>query len=150
MKADKNLFGIITVISQSRNLDVKEVSSHQLCPIPWSFSNTLEELSSPAEDIPNDSACIIDAMNLVQNIKGNHKTFKEIAEALFGRIMAESAPCSRVDVVFDVYRDKSINNAERKTRGNADATQYKYILPTQKIKQWHQFIKSSHNKANLI
>ena len=164
-KADKNLFGMMTVISQSRNLDTKEVFSHPLGPIPWSLaysdgtlrktnkavsSNTLEQLSTPAEDIPNNSACIIYAMSLVQKIKGDHKTFKEIAETLFRRIMAESAQCSRVDVVFDVYRVKSIKNSERKTRGNADTTQYKNILPAHKIKQWHQFIKSSHNKANLI
>ena len=165
LKADKNLFGMMTVITQSRNLDMKEVLSHPLGPIPWSLassdrtlrktnkavlSNTLEQLPSPAEDIPNNSACIIDAMSLVQKIKGDHKTFKEIAEILFGRIMAESAQCSRVDVVFDVYRDISIKNAERKITGNADANQYKNILPSHKIKQWHQFIKSSHNRANLI
>ena len=92
MKADRNLFG---VISQSRYLDIKEALLHPLGTIPLSLassggtlrktkkavsSNNLEQLSSPAEDIPNNSECI----------KGNHKTFKEIAEALFGRIMAES------------------------------------------------------------
>ena len=157
-KEDKN-----TVISQSRNIDTKEVLSHPLGHIAWSLgssdgtlrktnkavlSNTLEQLSSPAEDIPNNSACIIDVMSLVQKTKGNHKTFTDIAEALLGKIMAESAQCSTF--VFDVYRDKSIKNTERKTKGNADATQYKNILPSHKIKQWHQFINSSHNKAYLI
>ena len=32
MKADRNLFGMMTVISQSRNLDMKEVLSHPLEP----------------------------------------------------------------------------------------------------------------------
>ena len=34
LKAEKNLFGMMTVISQSRNLDMKEVLSHPLGPIP--------------------------------------------------------------------------------------------------------------------
>ena len=163
--ADKNLFGMMTVISQTRNHDMKEVLSHPFSPILWSLassdgtlrktnkavlSNTIEQLSSPAEDIPNNTAYIINAMSLFQKIKGNHKTFKDIQEALFERIMAQSGQCSRVDVVFDVYRDKSVKNAERRTRDNADATQYKNILPTHKIKRLHQFIMSSHNKANLI
>ena len=95
LKADKNLFGMMTVISQSRNLDMKEVLSHPLGPIPWSratsdstlrktnkavLSNNLEKESAPSEEIPENSACIIDAMRLVQKIKGNHKTFKEVAE----------------------------------------------------------------------
>ena len=164
-KADKNLFSMMTIISQSRDLDTKEVLSHPLGPIPWSLassdgtlhktnkailSNTIEKLSPPAEDIPNNSACIIDAMSLVQKIKGNHKTFKEVAETLFTRIMTERGQSSRADVVFDVYRDKSIKNTERKNRGDADATQYKNILSTHKIKMWKQFIKSSQNKANLV
>ena len=165
LKADKNLFSMMTIISQSRDLDMKEVLSHPLGPIPWSLasndgtlrktnkailSNTIGKLSPPAEDTPNNSACIIDAMNLVQKIKGKHKTFKEVAETLFTRIMTERGQSSRVDVVFDVYRDKSIKNTERKNRGDADATQYKNILSTDKIKMWKQFIKSSQNKANLI
>ena len=95
LKADKNLFGMMTVISQSRNLDMKEVLSHPLGPIPWSratsdstlrktnkavLSNNLEKESAPSEEIPENSACIIDAMRLVQKFKGNHKTFKEVAE----------------------------------------------------------------------
>ena len=40
LKADKNLFGMMTVISQSRNLDMKDVLSHPLGPIPWSLSTS--------------------------------------------------------------------------------------------------------------
>ena len=40
LKADKNLFGMITVISQNRNLDMKEVLSHPLGPIPWSLATS--------------------------------------------------------------------------------------------------------------
>ena len=39
LKADKNLFGIITV-TQSRNLDMKDVLSHPLDPIPLSLATS--------------------------------------------------------------------------------------------------------------
>ena len=118
LKADKNHFGMMTVISQSRSLDMKEVLSHPLGPIPWSLatsdgtlrktnkavlSNNLEKESTP-EEIPEKSACIIDAMSLVQKIKGNHKTFKEVTETLFRKAMSEKGSCNKVDLVFDVYK----------------------------------------------
>ena len=48
-------------------------------------------------------------MSPVQKIKGNHKTFKEVSETLF---------CNRVDLVFDVYTQKSIKNASRRSTGD--------------------------------
>ena len=133
LKAGKNLFGMMTVISQSRNLDMKEVLSHSLDPIRWSlatgsgtlrkvneavFSSNLEKESTPSEEITENSACIIDTMSLVQKIKGNHKTFKEVPETLFRKAMSEKGSCNRVDLVFDVYKQKSIKNAERRNRGD--------------------------------
>ena len=71
LKVDKNLFGMMTAISQSRNLDMKKVLSHSLGPIPWSLatsdgtlrktnkavlSNNLEKESIPSEEIPTNSA----------------------------------------------------------------------------------------------
>ena len=133
LKADKNLFGMMAVISHSRNLDMKEVLSHALGSIPWSLatadgtlrktnkavlSNNLEKESTPSEEIPENSSCIIDAMSLVQKIKGKQKTFKEVAETLFRKAMSEKVSCNRVDLVFDVYEEKSIKNAERRNRGD--------------------------------
>ena len=70
LKADKNLFGMMAVISHSRNFDMKEVLSNPLGPIPWSLataddtlrktnkavlSNILEKESTPSEEIPENS-----------------------------------------------------------------------------------------------
>ena len=50
-----------------------------------------------------------------------------------------------------MYRENSIKNAEHKKRANTTtAQQYKNILATHKIKQWHHFLQSTSNKANLI
>ena len=133
LKADKNLFGMMAVISHSRNLDMKEVLSHPLGSIPWSLatadgtlrktnkavlSNNLEKESTPSEEIPENSSCIIDAMSLVQKIKGKQKTFKEVAETLFRNAMSQKGSCNRIDIVFDVYKQKPIKYAERRNRGD--------------------------------
>ena len=73
-------------ISQNRDLDMKEVFSHSLGPMPWSLSsldgtlrktskailsNALEKLSPVADEIPKNSAVFIDGMTMVQKVKSN-------------------------------------------------------------------------------
>ena len=139
--------------------------SHPLGPIPWSLAsadgtlrktnkaqlnNTLEKLSPVIEEIPTNSACIIDGMSLVQRITGNHKTFRDVVVTLFRIIMAHRGCSNRINVVFDVYKKKPIKNAERKNRGDTDAPRYKSIMSNHQINQWKQFLKSSENKAYLV
>ena len=57
-------------------------------------------------------------MSLVQKIKGKQKTFKEVAETLFRNAMSQKGSCNRIDIVFDVYKQKSIKSAERRNRGD--------------------------------
>ncbi len=39
LKADRNLFGHMVIIAQSRDLPIKEVLMHPLGPLPWSLAN---------------------------------------------------------------------------------------------------------------
>ena len=104
LKADKNFFSMMTLISLNRDLDMKDVLAHPLGPIPWSLAcndgtlrktnkaamgKILETLTLPSENISENSACVIDAMSFVQKTKGNHKTFQEVAETLFVKVLAE-------------------------------------------------------------
>ena len=73
---------------------MKDVLSHPLGLLLWALSNSngslwktnkavlareLEKLASPPEKIPEPSATIIDGMSIVQKVKGNDKTFSELA-----------------------------------------------------------------------
>ena len=49
-------------------------------------------------------------------MQGNHKPFKEVAESLFRKAMSEKGSCNRVDLLFDVCKQKSIKTAERRNR----------------------------------
>ena len=120
LKADRNLFSMMAIIAQTRQLDMR---AHCLEPIPWALATSdgsltkinkatllfsLEKLSVPVEVIPPYSACIIDALSIVQKGKFNQNTFADVAEVLFKRLLLESNTSTTIDVIFDMYREKSI------------------------------------------
>ena len=90
----------------------------------------------PVEVIPPDSACIIDVISIVQ--KGKFiRNLADVAEVLFKRLLLESNISTRIDVVFDVYREKFIKDIERVgKRGASTATEFKNIMGSHKLKQW--------------
>ena len=78
--------------------------SHPLRPLPWALANDdgslrktnkaplareLEKNVSPAEEIPEPSAAIIDGMSLVQKLKGNDQTFWQLAESALSHVLHE-------------------------------------------------------------
>ena len=166
LKADKNLFSMMTLVAQSRELDMKEVFSYPLGPVPWSLSTSegsmrktnkaalsqaLEKLAPAEDSLIANIVTIIDGMSIVQKIKGAHKTFGELAGTIFRKVLAESGSSKRLDVIFDVYRKLSIKNIERvEKRGSLSAPKYKDILPNHRIQQWELFLKGSENKSSLI
>lgn len=97
LKADRALLAQMIVITEAWQLSVKEVLSHPLGPLPWSLaapdgslkktakSSLAKELQKDApavESLLPRSACIIDGMAMVERLKGDQKTFKEITEML--------------------------------------------------------------------
>lgn len=89
LNSDKNLFSVMKIVVHSRRLDMKEVVGHPIGPVPWALStadNSLrktnkatlskepEQLSVPADTLPENVVTIIDAMSVVQRIKGAQKT----------------------------------------------------------------------------
>ena len=128
LKADRNLFGHIIVVAQTRKLEMKKVLSYPLGPIPWVLANAdgslrktgkAKFMNDIAQNVPvvevftEKSACIVDGMSIVQKLDGNQKTFGDIAKTVLKIVIHEGDKCDRVDVVFDVYREGSIKDAER-------------------------------------
>ncbi|KAG0710452.1 hypothetical protein GWK47_022750 [Chionoecetes opilio] len=56
----------------------------------------------------------------------------------------------RIDVVFDVYKETSIKDAERANRSAGTGIHFKNIQPGHNIQQWRKLLGSSSNKASLI
>ena len=161
LKADKNVFSMMTIVAQTRQLDMKKVFSYPLGPVPWALATSsgsmrktnkallaqaLEKMSTPVETLSGNIVAIVDAMSIVHKVKGNQKTFGELSKEIFNKILAESTERSRIDVIFDVYRNISIKNIERvENRESSAAPTFKHILPNHKIQQWQKFLKSSAN-----
>ncbi|KAJ8415586.1 hypothetical protein AAFF_G00425660 [Aldrovandia affinis] len=139
MKADRKLFAHMVLVAESRHLQMSDVLSHSLGPLPWALANGdgtlrktnkavlargLEKQVLPAETIPGLSATILDGMSLVQKMKGNDQTFSQRAASALTQILHEGARSQRIDVVFDVYQEDSIKNAERANRGCTTGIQF--------------------------
>ena len=77
-------------------------------------------------------------------------TFADLSQYILSLILAESKGCDRVDMVFDVYKDGSIKDAERVMRGSEESTHFKNIAPGHNVQQWRTFLRGSENKRNLI
>ncbi|KAJ8403837.1 hypothetical protein AAFF_G00347050 [Aldrovandia affinis] len=165
LQADRKLFTHMVLVAESRHLQMSDVLSHPLGPLPWALANgdgtlrktnkavlarELEKQVLPAETIPGPSATIIDGMSLVQKMKGNDQAFSQLAASALTQILHEGARSQRIDVVFDVYQEDSIKNAERANRGCTTGIQFRNIAPSHRIQQWRKFLSSSANKANLI
>ena len=88
---------------------------------------------------------------IVRKVNGNKKTLRAISNAVLAIALAEAKGSVRIDIVFDVYRDVSIQNAERQSRSNSvEVIVYKTLFPSQVIQRWDSFKASPVNKTNLI
>lgn len=165
LRADRNLFARMIIIAESRNLQMQDVLKHPLGPLPASLAcnngfprktnkaqlgKELEKLIQPTEEVTRPSAYLIDGMALVQKMKVDYLTFGEIADKILSRVLHEGYGSSRVDVVFDVYRDISIKSAERELRGESDAITFKNLAAGQKVKQFKNFLRNGDNKTSLV
>lgn len=111
----------------------------------------MQKNALPTEDIGKPSVCIIDGMSVVLKIKGDHKSFAEIALSLLSMILHESPDSERIGVVFDVYKESSVKNTERSRKTSATiGTQFKNIAPGHKVQQWRKFLANSANKKSLL
>ncbi|KAJ8400910.1 hypothetical protein AAFF_G00392640 [Aldrovandia affinis] len=148
LQADWKLFAHMVLVAESRHLQMSDVLSHPLGPLPWALANgdgtlrktnkavlarELEKQVLPAETIPGPSATIIDGMSLVQKMKGNDQTFSQRAASALTQILHEGARSQRIDVVFDVYQEDSNKNAERANRGCTTGIQFRNIAPGHRI-----------------
>ena len=52
-------------------------------------------------------------------ISGDNRTFGDIVKSIFMIAVQSGNTSSRIDIVFDVYKDNSIKTAEREDRGEA-------------------------------
>ena len=70
-------------------------------------------------------------MAIVRKANGNKKTLRAFSNAVLAIALAEAEGSVRIDIVFDVYKDVSIKNAEQQSRSNSvEAIVYKTLFPS--------------------
>ena len=84
-------------------------------------------------------------MALIQKAKTARQTFGDLSYTLLRTVLFLGKDSKRIDLVFDVYWDQSIKNAERLRKGSGNLV-FQNLKPSQPIKQWNQFLSSTKNK----
>lgn len=171
VKSTRNLFARLLVISKTRKIDLKSLLSFSLSEFPLSIATSsgdlvkttkskmfevLEKTASNSlvdvKNLPNETALIVDAMAVVQTMKGKWRTFGDFADSIFAYLMnlAKKWNAVRLDFVVDRYPTLSIKNAERAKRATRGVQRIHIYSKNQNIpKQWKKFLSSGDNKESL-
>ena len=103
MTAEKNIFGRIAIMSQQRNIEMKEIFCYPLGPISWALADSmgtlkktkktilmheLEKNAEPSEEVLWHSCTIIDSMALTRKIETSGLTYEEFAIKLPNAVMS--------------------------------------------------------------
>ena len=165
IKLDRDVFARMALLGQFRKIDMRLVFTYPLGPLPWALADPyglprktnkaklaqqLENKVVTEESYPHDATSIHDGMAVLQKFKPPPgATFSVVAECLFA--MLTSNPSKRIDIVFDVYKDISIKNAERLERASGSkGITYQNILPGYQVKNWSKILSVSSNKTELV
>ena len=74
---------------------------------------TLQSNVAPVEQLPDNSALVIDGMSLVHKVKGEQTTFAGVVSAVLQMVLREGKHSNSIDVVFDTYKENSIKKTVR-------------------------------------
>ena len=171
VKSTRNLFARLLVISKTREIDLKGLLSFSLSEFPLSIATASGDLvkttkskmfeilektaGSPvveADSLQNRTALIVDAMAVVQAMKGKWRTFGEFADTLFSFLLSlvKQWKAVRLDFVADRYPSLSIKNVERAKRAAQGVQRVHIYNKDQTIpKQWKKYLSCGDNKESL-
>ena len=110
----------------------------------------LEKGTAVVERYPKNACSIYDGMALLQRFQPPAgATFVVLTDKIFDAVT--SNPSRRIDVVFDVYFDVSIKNAERAKRSSCpEGVKYKNILLAYPIKSLKKFMSIQTNRTEVV
>ena len=171
VNADRDLFGRLLIVSNTRQISLKDVLSFELSPVPYSLANADGSLRKGTKSVlcsllekdvnvvqqltalPNPTVVIIDGMAIIQMSKSaGTSTFGDLSEKYYNIFTAPlfSNNCVQVHVVFDQYWENSIKEGERERRGASVGLEVRIGGPTTPVpRQWGKYISNPKNKVRL-
>eukprot|EP00794_Sanderia_malayensis_P011698 gene11698-12917_t len=166
LKNDVALFSRLFIACQNRDGNIEEFFRHENQSSPPSISQNNELRSGNKADLLHQlesmddsiSSCeppevevkVIDGAALINGLKPpSNTTFEDYAsKTALPRLKALSANALRIDVVFDVYLERSLKNSARVHRGQGARRPVKGNL--QVSSDWKSFLRHSDNKTELF
>ncbi|KAL2081649.1 hypothetical protein ACEWY4_023502 [Coilia grayii] len=171
VKPDRDIFRrIIVSMDRGKEVNIDELLQKELCAVPLSLATTdsflrptnkadlatiLQAGAKETELCPSavSSCIIIDGMALVRAIGKlpNASTFGDYADIFVQKVTGYlHGNITRVDLVFDQYKQNSIKGGTRAKRSTTRRKIRTIVRRDVKIpSDWNSFIKMDENKANL-
>ena len=173
IKADRDLFRrLLSAANSGRQLDLKALLQHKSSPVPLAITTTdytllstekaalfhlLADSYAQAKLPETDQATcvIVDGMAAVQALgkPSNASTFGDLAECFCDQVFSNlRGSQTRLDIVFDEYRQKSIKADTRASR-SAKRRKIRRIIDGRGVRLpavWQTFIPLQEKKLNLI
>ena len=171
VNSDRDLFGRLLIVSNTRQISLKDVLSFELSPVPYSLANADGSLRKGTKSVlcsllekdvkvvqqlttlPNPTVVIIDGIAIMQMSKSaGTSTFGDLSEKHYNIFTAPlfSNNCVQVHVVFDQYWENSIKEGERERRGASVGLEVRIGGPTTPVpRQWGKYISNPKNKVRL-
>ena len=166
LKNDVSLFSRLFIACQNRDGNIEEFFRHENQSSPPSLSQNnelrsrskaelLKQLENMDDSIsscesPETEVTVLDGAALINGLKPeSNTTFEDYAsKVVLPRLTKLSASAQRIDVVFDVYLERSLKNSARVHRGQGSRRRVKSNLqvPT----DWKSFLRHSDNKTELF
>ena len=173
VKADRDLFRrLLSAASSGRQIDLKGLLQHELSPVPLAIA-TPDEMLRPTEkadlyhilcddykekllpETDRPTCVIVDGMAVVQALgkPSNATTFGDLADSFCNQVFSNlRGTQTRLDIVFDDYRQKSIKSGARVQR-TTSKWKIRRIIDGRNVRLpsvWQSFISLEANKVNLI
>jgi len=164
VKNDMALFARLYIGCQNRDGNLDEFFRHenQACPPALSDAGKLhlgsksdllvclEGVAEAQSDAPAVTSVVLDGAVIVQMLKpGTAKTFEEYAHQVFiPYVEGQLRRASRLDLVWDSYKDGSLKTATREKRGKGVRRR---VVSTAAIPgNWQSFLRVDANKVELF
>ena len=164
VKQDRQAFGMII----SNNIDLEIAFSYPITDLPLSIANIdgtlrtgqkcllrnhlITESNAEVETSPHNASWIVDTMSIIRTMKPE-KTFKDFFRKLMNIVSPPSSfQPKRLELVNDVYKNRSIKSMARLKRGeNAQRTHVNSVQQNiLKGNDWTKCFKNNDNKNDLL
>lgn len=163
LTSDRFLFSRLYIASQQRDGDLEEFFMHENQPYPPSLSefgslrfgkkSDLLACINKVSSAPHPQSCdvkVFDGAALVHALPTSSvSTFDEYANIIFIPFLhSHLLTTTRIDVVWDEYRQASLKEAAREKRGKG--VRRKVAGHVKIPRQWQWFLEDSSNKEELF